>query len=110
MDLIPKSNGGIYTAKVLEDRRGLVVAAVLAVLTAALVAAEWFLLPDEVVVQFGSSGAHYGSKTVMALVSAGLGLGGAGWLAYTRLKIGLLLSVVGVGLAAVVLFVNLALC
>ena len=61
--------------RVLEGRAGLAVAAVLAVVVIALVFAEWLLLPDQVIVQFGISGEHYGPKPVIVLVTATLGLG-----------------------------------
>lgn len=95
--------------KVLEGRAGLVVAAVLAVATIALAVAEWILLPDQVIVQFGISGEHYGPKTVIVLITAALGLGGAGWLASARAKTGLLLGVIGLAMAAVTLVINLVL-
>ena len=95
--------------KVLEGRAGLVVAAVLAVAAVALAAVEWVLLPDQVVVQFGISGEHYGPKTVIVLVTAALGLGGAGWLAAARAQTGLLLGVIGLAVAVVTLVINLVL-
>lgn len=94
---------------VLEGRAGLAVALVLGVAALALMAAEWVLLPEQVVVQFGVTGEHYGPKAVIVLVTAALGLGGAGWLGATRAKAGLLLAAVGVGLAIVTLAVNLVL-
>lgn len=95
--------------RVLEGRAGLVVAAVLAVATIAFAVAEWTLLPDQVIVQFGISGEHYGPKTVIVLITAALGLGGAGWLAAARAKTGLLLGVIGLAVAAVTLVINLVL-
>lgn len=95
--------------RVLEGRAGLVVAAVLALATIALAVAEWTLLPDQVVVQFGISGEHYGPKPVIVLITAVLGLGGAGWLAAARAKTGLLLGVIGLAVAAVTLVINLVL-
>ena len=81
----------------------------LAVVVIALVFAEWLLLPDQVIVQFGISGEHYGPKPVIVLVTATLGLGGAAWLAATRAKTGLLLSVIGLAVAVVTLVINLML-
>ena len=82
---------------------------VLAVIAAAMAAAEWFLLPDQVIVQFGVSGEHYGPKAVIVLATAALGLGGAAWLAAARAKTGLLLSVVGAAVGVVTLAINLVL-
>lgn len=95
--------------RVLEGRAGVAVAAVLAVVVIALVVAEWLLLPDQVIVQFGISGEHYGPKPVIVLITAALGLGGAAWLAAARAKTGLLLSVIGLAVAAVTLVINLVL-
>ena len=70
---------------------------------------KWFLLPDQVIVQFGVSGEHYGPKAVIVLATAALGLGGAAWLAAARAKTGLLLSVVGAAVGVVTLVINLVL-
>ena len=102
------SGAGCNGGTVLEGRAGVVVAAVLAVIAAAMAAAEWFLLPDQVIVQFGVSGEHYGPKAVIVLATA-LGLGGAAWLAAARAKTGLLLSVVGAAVGVVTLAINLVL-
>ncbi len=103
------SGAGRNGGTVLEGRAGVVVAAVLAVIAAAMAAAEWFLLPDQVIVQFGVSGEHYGPKAVIVLATATLGLGGAAWLAAARAKTGLLLSVVGAAVGVVTLVINLVL-
>lgn len=95
--------------KVLEGRAGLAAAAVLALAAIAFVVAEWILLPDQVIVQFGISGEHYGPKPIVMLITAALGLGGAGWLAAARAKTGLFLGVIGLAVAAVTLVINLAL-
>lgn len=94
---------------VLEGRAGLAVALALGVAALAFMALEWFLLPDQVVVQFGISGEHYGPKAVVVLITAALGVGGAAWLGVSRAKTGLLLSAVGSGLALVTLAINLVL-
>ena len=94
---------------VLEGRAGLAVALALGVAALAFMALEWFLLPDQVVVQFGLSGEHYGPKAVVVLITAALGVGGAAWLGVSRAKTGLLLSAVGSGLALVTLAINLVL-
>lgn len=95
--------------RVLEGRVGLAVAAVLALATIALAVAEWILLPDQVIVQFGISGEHYGPKPLIVLITAALGLGGAGWMAAARAKTGLLLAVIGLAVAVVTLVINLVL-
>lgn len=103
------SGTGRSGGRILEGRAGLAVAAVLAVVAVACAVAEWLLLPDQVIVQFGVSGEHYGPKWLVVLVSAALGLGGAAWLAAARAKTGLLLAVIGPAVAVVTLAINLVL-
>lgn len=92
---------------VLEGKAGLVVAIVLAVVAVALAAVQWGILPDEVITHFNMTGSTTSSpKWVPVLLSAGLGLGGAGWLATARSKTGLVLSLVGVAIALMNLVVN----
>ena len=95
-----------YEGTVLEGRAGLVVAAVLGAAAVALAALQWVLLPDQVVVQFGMDGEHYGSKIVIVIATAALGLGGAAWLAASRAKTGLLVSAIGLALAIMTLVIN----
>lgn len=98
-----------YEGTILEGRAGLAVAAALGAAAMALAALQWVLLPDQVVVQFGMDGEHYGSKVVIVLATAVLGLGGAAWLAASRAKTGLLVGAIGLALAIMTLVINLVL-
>lgn len=98
-----------YEGTIFEGRTGLIVAAVLSVAAVVLTVLQWVLLPDQVVVQFGMDGEHYGSKLVIVVVTAALGLGGAAWLAASRAKTGLLVSAIGLALAVMTIVINLML-
>lgn len=94
---------------ILEGTQGAVVAVVLAAAALGLAAAQWFLLPDQVMSHSPGffQSASYMPKWIPLLLSTVLGLGGAGWFAATRAKAGLLVAVLGLVIGASILLMNM---
>ena len=90
-----------YEGTILEGSKGAAVAAILAVAVAALAVAQWFVLPEQVVMHVGLAGQANGfaPKWLPLLASTGIGLFGAGWFAISRTKMGLLLGTIGAAVA-----------
>lgn len=93
---------------ILEGSPGAVVAAVLAAAALGLAAAQWFLLPDQVMSHSPGffQSASYMPKWMPLLLSTALGLGGAGWFAATRAKAGLFIAVLGLVIGVAILLMN----
>lgn len=104
-----KNSTGKLRGTVLEGPKGAAVALALAALSLALAAAQWFLLPDQVLAHTAGfiQGASYMPKWEPLVISTALGVGGAAWLGATRAKTGLALGALGVVVAVVLLGMNM---
>lgn len=94
---------------VLEGSEGLVVAALLAAVSLGLAAAQWFLLPDQVIShsQGFYQSASYMPKWMPLVISTALGVGGAAWFAGTRMKVALFVAALGLVVGAAILLMNM---
>lgn len=94
-----------YEGTVLEGSKGTAVAVALAIVVVALAAAQWFVLPEQVVMQMNFAGqpSSYAPKWFPLLLSTGMGLFGTGWFAVSRAKTGLLLAVIGAAAGVLIL-------